>query len=665
MADIEGTKKISELPVAIDISSSDTLVGVQGGATKKFPYSVLRGTVSVKDFSAIGDGTTITDAQIQAALNSGAKSVFLPDGVWLLDNDLSVPPGVTFFGNGDGSVLRMVGRDTHSRNCALFDKYQGSVISAAPAMVVLVGSNSLARNFVCDGNGLNNYVTPSGFPVYIDEGNNLGYCGVRIGRLNNRAPADPKTFIEHSNAEGVTVKLTAWGGVIVAGFGYRFAPGDVTTDEDLIGARYCHIRNCTTINTFSNNIAFFSAKHCSVTDPVVVNNVHKGVSTYVRCRDILIKGVEFIYDPTTDVSWKGDGNVANYRERELSTRSDAIAVGHSDYNTLMERITVVGCKLNGNGMIRNGINVYSNTKDVTLLDNDVTGFVSPLAVGVSAGLAVSGGSLSSVSYTTTDFVPGTQFIGSDLQFTARSIENTKTRPAAVCVQHYSGILFRGGSGVNNIRGNAWTVWDALDAGLQAHFSANTYDTQGLTSFAAATAKHAELNTAPTSSNPSSMHFENEKYVAATGNSFKGPDLFSSNVLWSFVWPLGLDFTFTPVPVGSTAAGVATITSADGLFRVGRGTVEFSLQAGWSAHTGTGNLRITGLPIPSRSTADGGIPRSLSAHFSGLTFSGQVAPAVQNSSSTIDLYQLASGAGLVNVPMDTVVSVLRISGGYEI
>lgn len=53
------------------------------------PYPVcekLAQTVSVKDFGAVGDGVTNDTSAFQNALNSGAESVYVPDGTYLLDN---------------------------------------------------------------------------------------------------------------------------------------------------------------------------------------------------------------------------------------------------------------------------------------------------------------------------------------------------------------------------------------------------------------------------------------------------------------------------------------------------------------------------------------------------------------------------------------------------
>lgn len=60
-------------------------------------------------------------------------------------------------------------------------------------------------------------------------------------------------------------------------------------------------------------------------------------------------------------------------------------------------------------------------------------------------------------------------------------------------------------------------------------------------------------------------------------------------------------TFTPVIVGTSTAGTGTYSVQDGTYAVIGNTVVFSLRIVWTAHTGTGNMRITGLPLPALTT----------------------------------------------------------------
>jgi hypothetical protein len=82
----------------------------QSGAAVNRPYNLkLQESVSVKDFGAIGDGTTDDTSAIQAALdymyNAGGGRVYLPAGTYKTSLPLIVLSNVTFEGDGAGSVI--------------------------------------------------------------------------------------------------------------------------------------------------------------------------------------------------------------------------------------------------------------------------------------------------------------------------------------------------------------------------------------------------------------------------------------------------------------------------------------------------------------------------------------------------------------------------------
>lgn len=109
--------KISDLPAAsTPLAGTELLPVVQTGVTSKVAvnnligYTVAGGvsrtlnsklgdTVSVKDFGAVGDGVANDAAAIQSALSSGAKSVYFPNGVYLVQSALTVPTNVQMYGD--------------------------------------------------------------------------------------------------------------------------------------------------------------------------------------------------------------------------------------------------------------------------------------------------------------------------------------------------------------------------------------------------------------------------------------------------------------------------------------------------------------------------------------------------------------------------------------
>jgi hypothetical protein len=122
--------------------------------------------------------------------------------------------------------------------------------------------------------------------------------------------------------------------------------------------------------------------------------------------------------------------------------------------------------------------------------------------------------------------------------------------------------------------------------------------------------------------------------------------------------------FTPVVSGTTSAGAATYTEQFGTFtRIGN-TVNFTLSVAWSAHTGTGNTIITGLPYTSANVCS----------YPVTIFNNGFAPStgevlqgnVQQNASQIALssYNLTTGAATA-LPIDASVAGFVISGYYQV
>lgn len=132
---------------------------------------------------------------------------------------------------------------------------------------------------------------------------------------------------------------------------------------------------------------------------------------------------------------------------------------------------------------------------------------------------------------------------------------------------------------------------------------------------------------------------------------------------AWVWQaLFVDKTaFTPVVAGGTSAGTGTYSTQLGQYsRIGN-IVFFVLHLIWSAHSGTGVLTITGLPITS---ANNGIHTPVIVFWSGLTLlapGNKVLGRITANTQIIYFDEIADGA-LLQLPMDTAGS-LNIEGFY--
>lgn len=122
-------------------------------------------------------------------------------------------------------------------------------------------------------------------------------------------------------------------------------------------------------------------------------------------------------------------------------------------------------------------------------------------------------------------------------------------------------------------------------------------------------------------------------------------------------------TWTPVISGNPTAGAATYTTQNGTYtKVGR-TVSFSLNCAWSAHTGSGILKVSGLPFTSINSA--GVVYTVTAFGNNfaLTASNTMVAYITSNTTDITVQQIPVGGGaLSNITLDTV-AALNISGVY--
>ena len=124
-------------------------------------------------------------------------------------------------------------------------------------------------------------------------------------------------------------------------------------------------------------------------------------------------------------------------------------------------------------------------------------------------------------------------------------------------------------------------------------------------------------------------------------------------------------TFTPTVIGSTTAGTATYAAQNGRYtKIGR-LVQFELDIAWSAGTGTGNLRIAGLPFTSNSNRPDpavaiSAPEAI-ALSAGHYLSGYV---LRNATQIILLQHPTGGGGGSAVSYDAAAEII-ITGTYSV
>jgi len=118
-------------------------------------------------------------------------------------------------------------------------------------------------------------------------------------------------------------------------------------------------------------------------------------------------------------------------------------------------------------------------------------------------------------------------------------------------------------------------------------------------------------------------------------------------------------TWTPTVSGSTSAGTGTYSAQVGRYvRIGK-LVTATAQIIWSAHTGTGDLRFSGLPFTSDATVSFNPALSLGyVHNIALTANNLMTAIVINNATAINVYQYPVGGGAATaVPIDTAGQVI--------
>jgi hypothetical protein len=123
---------------------------------------------------------------------------------------------------------------------------------------------------------------------------------------------------------------------------------------------------------------------------------------------------------------------------------------------------------------------------------------------------------------------------------------------------------------------------------------------------------------------------------------------------------GVERPFTPVISGTTSAGVGTYISRSGSYTITDSILYFQLECSWSAHTGTGDILISGFPYAAQNSE----PQPIGwVWTNGLVITGQANFGLIGGTTSGPLGATNNGTYSA-VPMDTAAN-LRISGFYFI
>ena len=95
----------TSLSAGVTDAASVTYTPAGSGAATTTVQAKLRESVSVKDFGAVGDGATDDTAAIQTALDSGAGTVFFPQGTYLVTSSIIIPANTDITNDGTNRTI--------------------------------------------------------------------------------------------------------------------------------------------------------------------------------------------------------------------------------------------------------------------------------------------------------------------------------------------------------------------------------------------------------------------------------------------------------------------------------------------------------------------------------------------------------------------------------
>lgn len=122
-------------------------------------------------------------------------------------------------------------------------------------------------------------------------------------------------------------------------------------------------------------------------------------------------------------------------------------------------------------------------------------------------------------------------------------------------------------------------------------------------------------------------------------------------------------TFTPVVEGTSAAGSGTYTLQSGEYTKIGNLVTIRLSLSWSAHTGSGNIQIAGLPFTSGSA--GITPCAINQSSMSYTSGYSIYAYISASATTIAIVGVPSGGGAPSsISLDTSASFF-VSATYHV
>jgi hypothetical protein len=123
--------------------------------------------------------------------------------------------------------------------------------------------------------------------------------------------------------------------------------------------------------------------------------------------------------------------------------------------------------------------------------------------------------------------------------------------------------------------------------------------------------------------------------------------------------------FTPTVIGTSSAGTGTYTVQFGTYKIIDNVLYFNLRVNWSAHTGTGDLKVAGLPVACANKTN--YAPSVTVNAENITFPVGATAAIaliNTGAATIELRGAGTGLAPTPIAMDASGNI-NISGFYDL
>jgi len=163
------------------------------GAVTTNVQAKLRQYVSVKDFGAVGDGTTNDTAAIQAALNA-SRYVVVPIGTYRLESTITVPANTRLEFQGGTNIVS-------PPPAVFFKAHSGVGISLGASCIISGGGIYSNKTTYPTGNGVNMLGSQSTIENFAI--NDVGGVGIRLGSVS--------TYVNTNSCQLTNIKIYGCG----------------------------------------------------------------------------------------------------------------------------------------------------------------------------------------------------------------------------------------------------------------------------------------------------------------------------------------------------------------------------------------------------------------------------------------------------------------------